>query len=112
MAMGCLLGEFVDRKAREAAPSVRQELQGLLLERQAGWSVYGLGSSDGEEIANFYGVWPDFARCLGIRPGSAKYKAVTKMWESPEPLICRVVAKDFRRQCTVGNASCYLLSLE
>ena len=111
LAMGRLLGEFVDQEAREVAPSVCQELQVLLSERRAGWNVYGSASldgeefsfhqigqtesgkargrvqskyrfsADGEETANFYKVWPNIARCLNIRPGSAKYKAVTKMWD-------------------------------
>ena len=41
MAKGRLLGEFVDRVARLVTPSLRQDLQGLLLERRVGWSVYG-----------------------------------------------------------------------
>ena len=79
MAMGHLLGEFVDREAREVAPSVRQEVQILLSERRARWNVYGPPSPDGEETANFYEAWPDIARCLSIRPGLAKYKAVAKI---------------------------------
>ena len=91
----------VDQEAREVAPSVRQELQVLLSERWAEWSVYGSASPDGEETANFYKEWPDIARCLGIRLGSAKYKAIAQIWdlvqalyctyESPKPLNCRAV---------------------
>ena len=36
-AMGCLLGEFVDREARLVTPALRQDLQVLLSERRAGW---------------------------------------------------------------------------
>ena len=53
MAMGRLMGEFVDREARSVTPALRQDLQVLLLERRAGWSVYGSTSPDGEETANF-----------------------------------------------------------
>ena len=54
MAMGRLLGDFVDREARSVTPTLRQELQVLLSERRAGWSVYGSASPDGEETANFF----------------------------------------------------------
>ena len=54
MAMGRLLGEFVDREARSVTPALRQDLQVLLPERRAGWSVYGSASLDGEETANFF----------------------------------------------------------
>ena len=54
MAMGRLLGEFVDREARSVTPALRQDLQVLLSERRAGWSVYALASPDGEEPANFF----------------------------------------------------------
>ena len=37
MAMGCLLGEFVDREARLVTPALRQDLQVLLSERLEGW---------------------------------------------------------------------------
>ena len=53
-AMGRLLREFVDREARGVTPLLRQDLQVLLSERCAGWSVYGLASPDGEETANFF----------------------------------------------------------
>ena len=122
MAMGRLLGEFVDREARGVTPLLRQDLQVLLSERRAGWRVYGSASPDGEETANFFEAWPDIARCLGIRPSSAKYKAITNLWDllqalyctyqGPNLLNCAAVAKDFRRHCTVGTASWYLLSLE
>ena len=122
MAMGHLLGEFVDREARSVTPALRQDLQVLLSERRASWSVYGSASPDGEETANFFDAWPDIARCLGIRPGTAKYKAIANMWDllqalyctyqGPNPLKCATVARDFRRRCTVGTASWYLLSLE
>ena len=39
MAMGRLLGEFVHREARGVTPSLRQDLQVLLSERRASWSV-------------------------------------------------------------------------
>ena len=54
MAMGHLLGEFVDREARAVTPALRQDLQVLLSERRPGWSVYGSASTDGEETANFF----------------------------------------------------------
>ena len=122
MAMGRLLGEFVGREARAATPSLRQHLQVLLSERLAGWSVYGSASPDGEETANFFEAWPDIARCLGIRPSTAKYKAIANLWDllqalyctyqGPNPLNCAAVARDFRWQCTVGTTSWYLLSLK
>ena len=31
--------------------------------------------------ANFFDAWPDIARCLGIRPIMAKYKAIANMWD-------------------------------
>ena len=122
MAMGGLLGEFVDREARRVTPSVRQNLQVLLSERRAGWSVYGAASPVGEETANFFEAWLDIARCVGIRASSAKYKAIVNMWDllhalyctyqGPNLLNCAEVARDFHRHCTVGTASWYLLSLE
>ena len=36
MAMGRLLGEFVDREARSVTPALRQDLQVLVSERRAG----------------------------------------------------------------------------
>ena len=122
MAMGRFLGEFVNREARSVTPALRQDLQIVLSGRRAGWSVYGSASQDGEETANFFDAWPDIAKCLGIRPSTAKYKAITNMWdllqalyctyEGPKPLNCAAVARDFRRHCTVGTASWYLPSLE
>ena len=122
MAMGRLLGEFVDREARSVTPALRQDLQLLLSERRAGWSVYGSISPDGEETANFLDAWPDIARCLGIRPSTAKWKAIANMWDllhtlycthqGLDPLNCAAVARDFRRHCTVATASWYLLSLQ
>ena len=122
MAMGRLLGQFVDREARLVTPPLRRDLQVLLSERRAGWSVYGSASPDGEETANFFDAWPDIAKCLGIRPSTATYKAIANMWDllqalyctyqGPNPLNCAVVARDFRRRCTAGTASWYLLSLE
>ena len=53
-AMGSLLGEFVDREARSVTPALCQDLQVLLSERRAGWSVYGSASPDGEETAKFF----------------------------------------------------------
>ena len=121
-AMGRLLGEFVDREARSVTLALRQDLQVLLSERRAGWSVYGSASRDGEKTANFFDTWPDIAKCLGIRPSTAKYKAIANMWDllqalyctyqGPNPLNCAAVARNFRRQCTAGTTSCYLLSLE
>ena len=107
---------------RSVTPALRQDLQILLSERRAGWSVYGSASPHGEETAKFFDAWPDIAKCLGIRPSRAKYKAIAKMWDllqalystyqAPRPLNCADVAPDFRRHCTVGTASWYLLSLE
>ena len=121
MAMGRLLGEFLDREARLVTPALRRDLQVLLSERRAGWSVYGSASPDGEETSNFFDAWPDIAKCLGIRPSTAKYKAIANMWDllqalyctyqGPNPLNCAAVARDFRRHCTAGTASWYLLSL-
>ena len=64
----------------------------------------------------------DIARWLGIGPSTAKYKAIANMWDllqalyctyqGPNPLNCAAVARDFRRHCTVGTPSWYLLSLE
>ena len=79
MAMGRLLGEFVDREARLVTPALRQDLQVLLAERRAGWSVHGSASPDGEETANLFEAWPDIATCLEIRPSTAKYKAIANM---------------------------------
>ena len=52
--MGRLLGEFVDREARLVTPVLRQDVQVLVSERRAGWSVYGSASPDGEETGNFF----------------------------------------------------------
>ena len=122
MAMGRLLGEFVDREAKLVTPVLRRDVQVLLSERRAGSSIYGSASPDGEETANFFDAWPDMAKCLGIRPGTAKYKAIANMWDllqvlyctyqGPNPLNCAAVVRDFRRHCTAGTASWYLLSLE
>ena len=121
-AMGRLLEKFVDREARSVTPALCQDLQVLLSERRAGWSVYGSASPDGEETANFFDAWPDIAKCLGIWPSTAKYKAIANMWDllqalyctyqGPDPLNCAAVARDFRRHCTVRKASWYLLSLD
>ena len=81
MAMGRFWGEFVDREDRLVNPTLREDLQVLPSERRAGWSVYGLASPDGEETANFFEAWPDISRCLGIRPSTAKYKAIANMWD-------------------------------
>ena len=48
-----LLGDFFDHEARSVTPALRQDLQVLLSERCAGWSVYGSASWDGEETANY-----------------------------------------------------------
>ena len=122
MAMARLLGEFLDREARLVTPALRRDLQVLLSERRAIWRVYGSASPDGEETANFFDAWPDIAKCLGIRPSTAKYVAIANMWDllqalyctyqGPNPLNCAAVARDFRRHCTAGTASWYLLILE
>ena len=119
MAMGRLLGEFVDREPRSVTPALCQDLQVLLSERRAGWSAYGSASPDLEETTNFSDACSDIARCLGIRLSTAKYKAIANMWDllqalyctyqGPNPLKCAAVACDFR---TVATASFYLLSLE
>ena len=44
MAMGRLLGEFVDREARLVTPALCRDLQVLLSERRAGRSIYGSAS--------------------------------------------------------------------
>ena len=79
MAMGRLLGEFVDREARSVTPTLRQDLQVLLPERRAGWSVYGSASPDGEETANFFDAWPDIAKCpeLSRMMGTDPYVALS-----------------------------------
>ena len=81
MAMGRLWGEFVEREARLDTPALRQDLQVLLSERHAGWSIYGSTSPDGEETGNFFDAWPEIARCLSIRPSTAKWKAIVTMWD-------------------------------
>ena len=70
----------------------------------------------------FFDAWPDFAKCLGLRPSTAKYKAITNMLDllqalycthqGPNSLHCGSVARDFRRHCTAATAAWYLLSLE
>ena len=122
MAMGLLLGEFVDREARAVTPWLHQDLQVLLSERRVGCKVYGSASPDGEETANFFEAWLDIAGCLGIRQSTATYKAIANMWDllhalyctyqAPNPLNCAAVARDSRRHPTVGTASWYLQSLE
>ena len=97
-------------------------MQVLLSERRASWSVYGSASPNGEETANFVEAWPDIARCLGIRPSTAQYKAIAHLWDLLEALYCTyegpnpwnraAVARDFGRHCTADTASWYLLSLE
>ena len=101
MDMGRLLREFVAREARLVTPALHRDLQVVLSERRAGWSVYGSASPDGEEMANFFDAWPDIAKCLGIRPSTAKYKAIANMWDlllalyctyqGPNPLNCAAV---------------------
>ena len=54
IAIGRLLGEFVNREARGITPSLPQDLQVLLLERRAGWNIYNSASPDVEETANFF----------------------------------------------------------
>ena len=88
MAMGQLLGDFVEREARGVTPSLAQDLQVLLLRGHARWRVYGAASSDGEETADVFQAWAYIARCLGIRLGSAKYKAVPNMWNLLQALYC------------------------
>ena len=65
---------------------------------------------------------PDIARCLGKRPDSAKYNAAETVrdllqalyftYNGPNPLNHAARAQDFRRHCTLGTASWYLLILE
>ena len=52
--MGRLLGEVVDREARGVTLSLRQDLQVLLSERRACWSIYRSASPDWEETAYFF----------------------------------------------------------
>ena len=80
MALGRLLGMFVDRQARGhpfaplrlASPRVGETRR---LERLRG--TFPGGGRNGF----FSYAWPDIARCLGIRAGWAKYKAVSNMWD-------------------------------
>ena len=88
MAMRRLLGGFVDGEARLVTPALRRNLQVLLAERRAGWSVYGSASPDGEETAHFFEALQDIARCLGIKPSTAKYKAIANMWDPLQALYC------------------------
>ena len=88
MAMGRLFGEFVDREARSVTHAPRQNLQVLLSEMRAGWSVYGSASLDGEGTANFFDAWPDIAKCLGMRPSTAKCKGIANMWDLLQALYC------------------------
>ena len=88
IAMGRLLGEFVDGEARGVTPLLCHDLQVLLSERRAGWRVYGRASPDGEETAIFLEAWPDIARCLGIRPSLARYKAIANLWDLLQSLCC------------------------
>ena len=53
MAMGRLLGAFVNQGARWVTPALCQDLEVPLSERRASWSVIGSASPDGEETANF-----------------------------------------------------------
>ena len=54
MATNRFWGEFVNREARGATPSLRQDLQVLLSKMRAGRSVYASPSPDGEETAIFF----------------------------------------------------------
>ena len=67
MAMGRLLGEFVNREARLVTPALRRDLQVLPSERGAGWSVYGSASPDAEQTANFFDAWPEHVPRPGHR---------------------------------------------
>ena len=116
MAVGRLLGEFVDREARLVTPALRPSRptsspvgEACRLERV--WvSIPGWGG-DGQ----FFDAWPDIAKCLGIRPSTAKYKAIANMWDlpkalycthqGPNPLNCAAVARDFRRHCAARTPS-------
>ena len=61
-------------------------------------------------------------RTASIRPSSAKYKAIANMWDVLQALYCTcygpnllnfaAAARHFRRHCTIGTASRYLVSLE
>ena len=122
MAMGRLLGEFVNRDARGVTSSLRQDPQVLLSVRCASWSVYESASADGEETANFFEAWPDISRYFGIKPRSAKYKAIANLWDLLQILYCTyrardllnsaAAARDFRCHCTIGTSSWYPLRLE
>ena len=120
MAMGRLLGEVVNRETRGVFAPPKP--QGSPVAEACKLEHVQLNPPDGEETANFFEAWPDIARCLGIGPSRAKYKAITNMWDllqglyytyqGPNLLKCAGVAKDFRRYCTIRMASWYLLSLE
>ena len=47
-----------------------------------------LSRTDGEETANFVEAWSDIARCLGIRPSTAKYKAIANLWDLLHAVYC------------------------
>ena len=90
--MGRLLRQFVDWGARAVTPALHQDLQVLMSKRRAGWSIYGSASPDGGETASFLEAWPDIARCLGIRLGTAKYKAIANLWDLVQALNCTIRA--------------------
>ena len=79
-AMGRLLGELVDRDARMVTPSLCEDPQVLLLDRRAHGTFYGSASGRGRN-GQFFEACPDIARCLGIRPSTAKYKAIPNLWD-------------------------------
>ena len=88
MAMGRLLGEFVDREARAVTPSLRSRHansptgEACRLERL--WVSFPGRGRNGQ----FFEALPDIARCLGIRPSTAKYKAIANMWDLLRALYC------------------------
>ena len=43
-------------------------------------------TQDSEETANCFEVWPEIAWLLGIKRGTAEYKAVANMWALLEAL--------------------------
>ena len=122
MAMGRLLGEFVDRRL------------GWLPRRSVKTCKF--SCRRGVKVGAFMGHPPRTGRrrpiflthgrilvsasALGQAP--AKYKAIVNMWDllqalyctyqGPNPLNCAAVARDFGRHYAVGTTSWYLLSLE
>ena len=87
-AMGRLLGEFVDREARSAPlRSVKTCKFSCRRGVQVG-AFMGQLPRTGKRRPIFFDTWPDIAKCLGIRPSTAKYKAIANMWNLLQALYC------------------------